>query len=303
MKSLMSKQALEIFNHLSNIAPKSYANNLDTLSSKLIVKSRDWIKPDNNHTPAKMAERLFDKEFFRLSPDVKDILKIALTAKLAIKTPSLAGNEDFPDSILAYYPAAFDRLSSILKDRAEQPFDKTKNILNKIGFVLAINIPCGAQLLDLQSSIPIRSAILSVPRERSFRSLVRYFYHRGTGIWFRGHTDTEYLDEFNEEGWDKFYLRIAELLRRRKYVRGLVGTSWFYDPQIVNISPRLSYLQKRQLERGAYLMRHGGSESEIKFATQASKTRLRLYHEGKYTPISYSLIWGREELLSWAKTV
>lgn len=300
MKSLISEQAHKSLFQLADLAPRSYASSIDDLSSTLVSQCRSWTKPDGNHTPAKIAERFFDKRFSRVSPDDRVILKTALTAKLAMKPPSLVETEDFPDSILAYYPAAFDRLSAFLRKTADEPFDPSRNPLNRVGFVLGINIPCGAQLLDLRSSIPLSSAVLSVPRERSLSSLIRYFRCRGTGTWFRGHTDTEYLDEFNEEGWDRFYLRIAELLLRRKHVRGLVGTSWFYDPQIVDISPRLAYLQQRQLERGAYLMRHRDLETDIEFATAKSKTRRRLYQEGKYTPVSYSLIWGRNELLSWA---
>lgn len=303
MKSLMSEQTQESFFQLADVAPKSHANLLDDLVPELIMQSHYWTKPDNNHTPAVMAQRIFDKKFKMLSEIDNVMLKIALISKLALKTPRLVESENFPDSILVCYPAAFDRLSLVLQKRAEQPLDMTGNLLHRIGFVLAINIPCGAQLLDLNSSIPLSSAILSVHRERSIKSLIRYCYCKGTGLWFRGHTDTGYLEEFNEVGWDNFYLRIAELLLRRKHMRGLVGTSWFYDPQLINISPRLAYLQQRQLERGAFLMRHRGTESDIKFATSTSDTRRRLCQEGKYTPISYSLIWGRSELLSWAKTV
>ena len=249
-----------------------------------------------------MAKRLFDKFFSQVAPEDTAILTIALTAKLALTTPKLLESEAFPDNIIAYYPAAFDRLSSALEKTAANPFDTATNLFDRIGFVLAINIPCGAQLLDLNSSIPLYSAMLSVPREHSLHSLIRYFRCKAFGTWFRGHTDIEFLEEFNEEGWDNFYLRIAELLQRRQHVRGLVGTSWFYDPKLVDISPRLSYLQQRQLERGAFLMRHRGSDTDIKFATKTSDTRQRLYHEGKYIPVSYSLIWERNKILSWAQS-
>lgn len=302
MKTLMSQQAHEIFLHLSNIAPKYYTSNLEVLSSKLIVKSRFWPNLSIFHSPEKLAKHFFYKEFNSIPQNILSILIIALTAKLALETPRLVCMENLTDSILGYYPAAFDRLSNVLHKTVDQPFDTAKGIFHRMGFVLALNIPCGAQLLDLRSSIPLSSAVLSVFRERSFNSLIRYFRCKGLGTWFRGHTDIEYLQEFNEEGWDMFYLRIAGLLQRRKHVRGLVGTSWFYDPKLVNISPRLSYLQQRQLDRGAYLMRHRGTESDIKFATKASKTRLHLYQQGKYTPISHSLIWGRNELLTWAQT-
>ena len=97
------------------------------------------------------------------------------------------------------------------------------------------------------------------------------------------------------------YLRIAELLERQQDIRGMVGTSWFYDPQLLEISPCLAYLQQRPLERGAFLLRHGTGLFDIEHATMTSKTRHRLYQEGKYTPIVYSLLWPRQDLISWAE--
>ena len=301
VKPLMSKQAFDSFSQLADNVPKPYANSLDDLLSVLITQCRSWIKPDNNHTPARMSQNLFDKEFSHVSQFEKNILKISLVAKLAKITPDLVQNENLPDSILSNYPAAFERLCVVLNKVAENPHDTSYNLFHRLGFVLAINIPCGAQLLDLRSTIPLTSVILSLHRERSIKSLRHYVRCKGLGTWFRPHTDVEYIEEFNEEGWDKFYLQVAELLLRRKNVRGLVGTSWFYDPQLLNISHRLSYLHLRPLERGALFMRHRGTESDIKFATKTSPTRRRLYEEGRYMPVSYSLIWGRNKLLIWAK--
>lgn len=301
---MIPKQASEYFFQLAGLAPRTYESSLEELSSIIVSQSHNWTKTSSYDLPARNAARLFDEKFLCVSQEDRAILKLALSAKLAIKTPSLVESENLPDSVLAYYPAAFDRVSKDLRKRAEMPFDTTNDpFANIIRFVLALTIPCGAQALDLSSRIPLTSAVLSVPRERSLSSLIRYLRCMGLGVWFRGHTDTAYLKEFNEEGWDKFYLRIAELLLLRKNVRGLVGTSWFYDPQLIDISPRLSYLQLRQIERGAYLMRHRGTKNDIEWATKTSTTRRRLYQEGKYTPIAHSLIWGRNELLSWAKTV
>ena len=91
-------------------------------------------------------------------------------------------------------------LCTALKKTEESPIDAAKDLFHRIGLVLAINIPCGAQLLDLRSSIPILSVIYSVPRERSIKSLIHYTRCQGHGIWFRGHTDTEFLDDFSEDG-------------------------------------------------------------------------------------------------------
>ncbi len=301
LNHLISRQSFESFNKFADLAPKSYANTLDDLSSKLVSRCRSWKNLDNSRTPAKLAKLLFDKKFSQVSKFESVILQISLIAKLAKMTPIIVERENLPNSILGYYPSAFDRLAIVLEKVAENPLNTSYNLFNRIGFVLAINVPCGAQLLDLRSTVPLTSVILSVYRERSPKNLIRYVRCKGFGIWFRGHTDVEYLDEFNEDGWDKFYLRIAELLLRRKNVRGLVGTSWFYDPQLVNITPRLSYLQLRQIERGAFHMRHRDTELDIMFATKTSNTRRRLYQEGRYNPVPYSLIWDRNELINWAK--
>lgn len=302
-ESLISQQSLEIFNQFSKLAPQKYTDSLDDLSADLLSQCRNWKKPDNNHTPAKLAKLLFEKKFSWVSPLEKKSLQISLLSKLAIKTPNLIESENLPNSILKYYPSMFDRLSVLLNKVAEASLDDSYNLFNRVGFVLGINVPCGAQMLDLRSTIPFTSAVLSIYRERSPRTFIRYLRCNGYGTWLRGHTDLGYLDEFNEEGWDKFYLRIAELLLRRKKVRGLVGTSWFYDPQLLNISPRLSYLQLRQIDRGAFLLRHRSTAMDIMFATQASATRRKLHQEGLYTPVSYSLIWDRNEIIKWAKGV
>jgi hypothetical protein len=92
----------------------------------------------------------------------------------------------------------------------------------------------------------------------------------------------------------------------------MVGTSWFYDPQLAYVSPHLSYLRLRPMERGATIVRNGSSDYAISCATAKSRsgcedrvarlvasTRRKLYEQGKYVPVAYSLLWPREALLGW----
>jgi len=305
---MISQQTFVSLEKMESIAPRSHAAKLEKLSLVILeqcrkAQYRDWIMPNLSRTPADFAKFLFDKQFPNVSEPESVFLQISLISKLAKITPLLVEKEKFPKKIIKYYHGSFDRLVFFLEKVADNPLGMNYNLFSKIGLVLAINIPCGAQLLDLKSTIPLQSVLLTIHRERSLTNVMRYIKCRGFGVWFRGHTDTEYLDEFNEEGWDNFYLLIAELLLRRRYVRGLVGTSWFYDPQLINISPRLSYLQLRQLERGAFQMRHRGTVSDVNFATKSSPTRLRLYQDGLYNPVSHSLVWGRNEILRWAENI
>ena len=80
----------------------------------------------------------------------------------------------------------------------------------------------------------------------------------------------------------------------------MAGTSWFYDPQLETVSPRLSYLRARPIERGAFIVRSGTLPFDIQSATAKSENRRRLYEAGKYIPVAYTLLWPREKLLAWA---
>ena len=90
-------------------------------------------------------------------------------------------------------------------------------------------------------------------------------------------------------------------LEKYKPIKGVFRASWFCDPELENISPRLMYLQKTPVENGANFFYIGEDRTGNAFAK--SKTRLKLYNEGKYKPKAYLLVWPRKELIKWAKNV
>lgn len=83
---------------------------------------------------------------------------------------------------------------------------------------------------------------------------------------------------------------------------GLWGASWFYDPQLAQISPRLSYLRARPSERGAIFIRLGSGSLHTQRAMQTSPTRRTLIASGVYRPVCYAMFWPRQDLLTWAST-
>ena len=60
------------------------------------------------------------------------------------------------------------------------------------------------------------------------------------------------------------YRCVASMLRRHTDVAGLTAYGWLYDPQLAEISPRLSYLRQRPLERGAISVRGDTSDFDIR---------------------------------------
>ena len=78
------------------------------------------------------------------------------------------------------------------------------------------------------------------------------------------------MQEFSPEGWMRFYLRTAELLRRDPRVKGLIGTSWLYDPALADVSPHLAYLRTVQIPGRSPVLhgtmrcpRHSRCDSEV----------------------------------------
>jgi hypothetical protein len=79
--------------------------------------------------------------------------------------------------------------------------------------------------------------------------------------------------------------------------RGIFGTAWFYDPQILTISPRIRFAQDLQIGEGAFRLKIGTNEAAIANATATSAERRNRYRDGTYQPTDYAIVWSRADLL------
>ena len=92
---------------------------------------------------------------------------------------------------------------------------------------------------------------------------------------------------------------MADLLILNPEFKGLQASSWFYDEQLKEISPHLSYLTQTKQKYGAeyfYLC----DEDQGSGAFSRSTQRLQLYKNSKYQPRTYLLSWPKEGLLRYA---
>ena len=106
------------------------------------------------------------------------------------------------------------------------------------------------------------------------------------------HTSNRYLHLFNAEERNKCYLRIAELLKCNREMKGFLASGWLYDPHLEWVSPRLVYLREIPENNGAKVFFHlGVTESATKNALLKSRNRRKLYKEGSYIPAVYALVW------------
>ena len=90
------------------------------------------------------------------------------------------------------------------------------------------------------------------------------------GTLYQMHTDSNdplLMADFNDEGWTRFFRRTAMLLQSNS-VMGVIGASWFYDPALREVSPRLTYLRSLILDNGGISMKLGTSTNEVESATE-----------------------------------
>jgi len=224
-----------------------------------------------------------------------------LVAQLALRLPQSIPGRNVPSEVLALYPLAARQLVTYLQEASDQQYHYPHDSFVKdLRFASGLSVPGGAQDVDLRSTIGYRASARMLMRIPSGRNILRVLRYGQLAPWFRIHTDSRYLHDFNEPGWDACYHRIAALLKTHPEVLGMVGTSWFYDPQLESVSPRLGYLRLRPVERGATVVRNRTSSFDIESATATSESRRRLYEAGKFVPVSHTILWPREELLAWA---
>lgn len=158
----------------------------------------------------------------------------------------------------------------------------------------------GSRLVDPRCGVPRSMLWRGTPRDW-LRCATTLFSLGGFRPYFQVHTHTFMLDAFNEEGSNELYRCCAELYDLYPEVLGTYGASWFYDPAVTRVSPRLSYLREVPESGGARALYMSTGGQALKNALAKSETRRRLYESGEYVPKIYMIIWGREKQKAWAR--
>jgi hypothetical protein len=105
------------------------------------------------------------------------------------------------------------------------------------------------------------------------------------------------LKEFSPAGRARCYELVATLLEAWPETKGLIGSSWYYDPRVGQITPHLAYLHDEPVARGAIMLKQGREDSRSG-ALKRSRTRRELYEAGQYVPTTYMMIWLRDDILA-----
>lgn len=210
-----------------------------------------------------------------------------------------ARRRDYTPDILSRFDHSFARILAAIQNPACEHFRRPNDILLKdLALCRQKMFPAGAQVVEPASSFH-RALLYRGGLAQLFGVVKLLVTSGGNSNWYQIHTHLEEREEFTPDGWDRCYVRLAHMMERHPHIRGIYGGSWFYDPALADISPRLTYLRGRPQDNGALLFYsnedpHGG-------ALSTSETRRELFEQGRYMPKAYAMIWPRAALLSWAR--
>ncbi len=229
-----------------------------------------------------------------------DILRLrkAIVARLCLYHFSVG--DRLPPSIIDLYPGFFARLARFLSNKVTHRY-KQDFYCKDIRYALGLTVPCGALQIDLRYRIGPKLVLRSMLHYKSPRAAWDYAKALSWGRWYNGHIDPREMAEFDPQGWTAAYTRIAAAIALNPAVCGIVGVSWFYDPEVTRISPAMAYPRRTQVDNGAFLLRLGPGPEHTKNALYGSMQRQELYQSGRYIPTCFLVAWPRRPLLRWAR--
>ncbi|WP_295218227.1 hypothetical protein [uncultured Brevundimonas sp.] len=243
--------------------------------------------------PAKAVDAL-------LGSDASDDVRRGLVAAWALQLPDRAAAMNLPAEVMALYPYWIEQLAGFLdKAEGDYVFDHWSK---DVRFTLALSVPgAKSQVIDLSSPVGPGQIVKHVRDGWGVKPLFRYLAAGAKREpWLEVHTESRWLRGFNEDGWNEAWATAAELCRARPELAGMIGSSWFYDPPLTEISPRLAHLRLNPLKGGAFMVHQGPGEIHTERAGTASASRKALIDSGEYTARSWLMIWPRKELIAWA---
>lgn len=171
--------------------------------------------------------------------------------------------------------------------------------MKDLGVARQVLIPCASHLIYRHSGVPRRVFL----KQRGVRQRVQLlkallFHTHGFRPFMENHVHLKMLDEFDANGRERCFGLVAELLRSFPDSLGLIGTSWYYDPNLREVTPALGYLHSGPARKGALFIDLGESEQARIDAGARSPRRRILIEQGIYRPKMTMLIWGRRDILA-----
>ncbi|WP_421731371.1 hypothetical protein [Brevundimonas sp.] len=289
----LSQNNIEAFKAVRNRLDAAALTRVDIASVEAVDPAKAAASHWNFDLPSHAAD-------LALGEDATDEMRRALVATWALELPGRAVAADLPPEVMELYPFWLDRLAEFLA-ASEGEYDRDF-WAKDVRFSLALSVP-GAltQTIDLSSPMGPGQVVRNGRDGYGWSQLIAYVKAQGwKKAWLEVHTESRHTHDFNEAGWDRAWATAAAICKRRPELAGMIGSSWFYDPPLETISPRLGYLRLNPLKGGAFIIHQGPAPIHSERCGATSPTRRAMIESGEYLPRSWLVAWPKSTLIPWA---
>lgn len=246
--------------------------------------------------PVKNAAMCIQREFGREALSQYLLLLLAELAELFDLRFAKSG---LTDTFRAEFERTFARMLVLPENHAALLAINLGNdlFLKDLGIARQILVPCASHVIYRYSGIPRRVFFPPMGGGRFQLLKTLMVDTHGFHPYLENHVHLSMLGEFNEKGRERCLRLVGELLRCWPDSRGLIGTSWYYDPAVGAVSPQLAYLHDVPAAGGACFVDMGETPAARDGALVRSPTRRRLAEAGEYLPRNFMMVWSRRKLL------
>jgi hypothetical protein len=200
------------------------------------------------------------------------------------------------DEVSRLCEQSFDRIRARCRTAHDRHYSRYEDrYLKDLALCRGIMFPAGARVVQACMGFP-RSIVLKGTLRQRLRFLSLLAVLKSNRPVFQLHVHPDDLSEFDEAGWRRTLGRLARMLMANPETIAAFGSSWFYDPALQAVSPRLAYIHAVSMQAGGRFFRLGADTSGEAFTR--SPTRRRLAESGAYVPQSCAMIWPRAELIA-----
>ena len=169
--------------------------------------------------------------------------------------------------------------------------------IKDVGLLAGALLPCTERVVEPYSAIQ-RSLLYNHSFAQGWHFVRALLQAKGNKPVCRLHIHLSEINGLTAAGWQQTCLELAELLLLNQQLKGVVGASWFYDPAIATISPKLAFISGLLSEMHAsWFFLH--IEDKNSGAFHRSATRQQAFKDGIYQPKNYVIFIPRHRLLAW----
>jgi hypothetical protein len=205
----------------------------------------------------------------------------------------------FPPAFLEEFRRSAQRIVERVADGHAWPGGMHDDVFRKDLALLCLRmLPCVSHVVCRYSGVPRRTLLKPQNLLAGLSTRTLFTLHGKLSPLIENHVHPEMTDRFDAAGREACYRLVCDLLRHWPDTLGLMGSSWYYDAAVGQISPHLRYLRDVPAGHGALFLQGSASDDAVGGALARSTQRRQLAERGLYQPRNVMMIWPRDALLA-----